>query len=102
MKIEGLPLPRVQVDPSASPSLEGGSTETSRGEAFSRALVDAFGAASRAEGAAAEASTRMLEGTGEIHEAMIAHEKASISLRFAVQVKNRAIEAYRELLNTQV
>jgi flagellar hook-basal body complex protein FliE len=37
-----------------------------------------------------------------IHEVMIASEKANISLRFATTLKNKALEAYRELMNTQV
>lgn len=37
-----------------------------------------------------------------IHEVMIASEKANVSLRFATTLKNKALEAYRELMNTQV
>jgi flagellar hook-basal body complex protein FliE len=37
-----------------------------------------------------------------IHEVMIASEKASISLRYATTLKNKAIEAYHELMQTQV
>jgi len=33
---------------------------------------------------------------------MISTEKANISLRYATTLKNKAIEAYRELMNTQV
>lgn len=69
---------------------------------FGESLLGALGEASRAESAAHTATARMVEGSGEIHEAVIAHEKAAVSLRFAVQLKNRAIEAYREIMNTQV
>nr|HEX4316666.1 flagellar hook-basal body complex protein FliE [Kofleriaceae bacterium] len=37
-----------------------------------------------------------------IHEVMIASEKASISLRYATTLKNKVLEAYRDLMNTQV
>ena len=37
-----------------------------------------------------------------IHEVMIASEKANIEIRYATTLKNKAIEAYRELMNTQV
>ena len=33
---------------------------------------------------------------------MIATEKANVALRFATTLKNKAVEAYRELMNTQV
>jgi len=37
-----------------------------------------------------------------IHEVMIATEKANIAVRYAATLKNKALEAYRELMNTQV
>ena len=43
--------------------------------------------------------------TGEnmnLHEMMIAMEKADISLRFMVQVRNKAVDAYNEIMRMQV
>lgn len=43
--------------------------------------------------------------TGEnrnLHEAMIAMEKASISFQFMSQVRNKALEAYQEVMRMQV
>lgn len=37
-----------------------------------------------------------------IHEVVIAAEKASVQVRYATTLKNKAVEAYRELMNTQV
>ena len=37
-----------------------------------------------------------------IHEVMIATEKANIAVRYATTLKNKCVEAYRELMNTQV
>lgn len=37
-----------------------------------------------------------------IHEAMIAAQKAEITLDFAVQVKTKAVEAYKEILRIQL
>lgn len=37
-----------------------------------------------------------------IHEVMIASEKANVSLRYAVTMKNKLLDAYRELMNTSV
>jgi flagellar hook-basal body complex protein FliE len=73
-------------------------------EAFSDALLGALGRASSAEKTADEAAQRFAAGDSEmgIHEVMIAAEKATIAVRFAVTLKNKAIEAYRELMNTQI
>ena len=37
-----------------------------------------------------------------IHEVMIASEKANVSLRYAATLKNKLLEAYRELMSTAV
>lgn len=43
-----------------------------------------------------------IKGAEDIHEAMIRLQEAEISLRFFMQVKNKAIEAYREIMRMQV
>jgi flagellar hook-basal body complex protein FliE len=37
-----------------------------------------------------------------IHETMIAAEKADVALRLMVQVRNKIIEAYQEIMRMQV
>ncbi len=70
------------------------------GEAFSKILTDAKDldkdATHQAERFAAH------DPSVGIHEVVIASEKASIAVRYAVTLKNKALEAYHELMNTQV
>jgi len=75
-----------------------------RGPDFGDALMGAIEQASGSEQAANEASTRFAAGDPSIgiHEVIIASEKANISVRYATTLKNKLIEAYRELMNTQV
>jgi flagellar hook-basal body complex protein FliE len=40
--------------------------------------------------------------SGNIHEAMIALEKADISFRAMMQVRNKILEAYQEVMRMQV
>ena len=42
-------------------------------------------------------SRQSLLGQGELHDATLALEKASLSLRLLVQVRNKMIHAYEEL-----
>ena len=42
------------------------------------------------------------EGAGSIHEVMIAMEKADISFRTMMQVRNKLLEAYQEVMRLQV
>ena len=41
-------------------------------------------------------------GEKNLHEAMISMEKADISMRYMIQVRNKAIEAYQEIMRMQV
>jgi flagellar hook-basal body complex protein FliE len=43
-----------------------------------------------------------LNDSGSIHEAMIALEKADISFRAMLQVRNKLLEAYQEVMRMQV
>ena len=65
-------------------------------------LGDALTQARALEQGATQSAEAMARGEGGIHEVMIAQEKASIGVRYAVTMKNRALEAYREILNTQI
>ena len=67
---------------------------------FSEALHNARAAEHQATDAA-ERFAKGDPGMG-IHEVVIASEKANIAIRYATTLKNKALEAYRELMNTQV
>jgi flagellar hook-basal body complex protein FliE len=67
-------------------------------------FVSALEEARTRESTSVQMAERFAQGDPDvgIHEVMIASEEANISLRFATTLKNKAIEAYRELMNTQV
>jgi len=44
----------------------------------------------------------MLDGTGDVHEAMIAMQRADMSLQLTVQVRNRLMNAYQEIMRMPV
>ena len=52
----------------------------------------------------ADAAMQQVHAGGEanLHDAMIAMEKADISLRYLIQVRNKAIDAYQEIMRMQV
>jgi flagellar hook-basal body complex protein FliE len=43
-----------------------------------------------------------LLGKEELHEAMLSLEKASMSLKLLIQVRNKMIDAYQELMRMQM
>ena len=74
--------------------------ETNLGESFSKALTDARELDADATNQAERFANH--DPSVGIHEVVIASEKASIAVRYAVTLKNKALEAYHELMNTQV
>jgi flagellar hook-basal body complex protein FliE len=74
------------------------------GGGFASTLADAISQARATETHAVDQSKRFADGDPSvgIHETMIAAEEANISLRYAVTLKNKVLEAYRELMSTQV
>jgi flagellar hook-basal body complex protein FliE len=48
-------------------------------------------------------TTKLAKGENvDLHQVMIASQKASVSLQLAVEVRNKVIEAYQEVMRMQV
>ena len=90
--------PEVNPIGATAPGAAGLPSGASFGETLTKALSDA----NAAERTAETMSQRFAAGdpTVGIHEVMIAAEKASIAVRFAVTATTRAVDAYRELMST--
>lgn len=87
------------------PTIEGpAGARRATGAAFGDVLGDAITAARTNETTATDLAQRFAEGDPSvgIHETVIAAEKANVSLRYATTLKNKLVEAYRELMSTQV
>ena len=51
---------------------------------------------------ATEAVTGVLNGSGvEIHDAMIATQKANMAFELALQIRNKAVGAYQQMMSMQ-
>lgn len=70
---------------------------------FAGKVTDALSAVSAAE-ADADAKVRDVAAGGDtpIHELMVASTKATLSVEMLVQLRNRAVEAYQEVMRMQV
>lgn len=44
----------------------------------------------------------MLSGTGDVHDAMIALQRADVSLQLTVQVRNKLMSAYQDIMRMPV
>ena len=52
--------------------------------------------------AANDAVTKMIDGTGDVHEAMIALQKADVALQMTVQIRNKLVQAYQDVMRMPV
>lgn len=69
------------------------------GDLLKNALKDVNDAQLNAD----EAIKKVLNGeTQNIHETMIALQKADVSFKLMLEVRNRLLEAYQEIMRTQV
>ncbi|RMG99987.1 MAG: flagellar hook-basal body complex protein FliE [Deltaproteobacteria bacterium] len=82
-----------------TPRIEPRATAEAKEADFGDALLDALAHADRIARSADQASEGLVRGTVSIHDAMIAMEKANLVLQFGTTVRNKLLEAYREIMN---
>ena len=69
---------------------------------FSGMLQAAQKGINATETAAQQAVTGLLSGQGvEVHDAMIATQKADLTFQLALQVRNKAVAAYQQMMGMQ-
>ena len=69
---------------------------------FSDLMTDAVGQVNQLESQAVTAVTGLMSGTGvDVHQAMIATEKASMAFELTLAVRNKAVQAYQSVLGMQ-
>ncbi len=66
-------------------------------EALSQSIEELNAQLSKADQSAQEMAT----GTTDVHQAMIAMEEANLALRLTIDVRNKILEAYAEIMRMQ-
>ena len=75
------------------------SDTTAAGPSFGQMLQGALGQVSGLQDHAAQMTTAFAQGkTGDIHSVMIASEQATMALQLTTQIRNKAIDAYQEVM----
>ena len=86
-------LPAPSSTPSVASPLSGG---------FGDALKKAVTAVEATATDANQAIGRMLDGSGDVHEAVIALQKADTTLQLTVQVRNKIVQAYQDVMRMSI
>lgn len=90
------------IPPDLSQSKSGESGRKEEGQ-FQNVLKGMIQDISRLQNDADKAiETVQFQNTGSIHEAMIALEKADVSFKVMMQVRNKILDAYQEIMRMQI
>lgn len=71
------------------------------GEGFGNVLKDALGKVNGLDRDANRSVAELLDGKADVQEVMVAMQKADISMRLLLTVRNKVIEAYKEIMHMQ-
>ncbi len=98
MAINGITgiTPASGLAPSAAPTSTSSSSASETG--FGDTLRQLIGAVNGSAGEANQAVSQMLDGSGDIHEAMIALQRADAMLQLTVQIRNKLVQAYQDVM----
>lgn len=84
-------------------SSSGNSSQAVEGASFSDILKNAISGVNDAQQAANTAVEQALSGEStDVYDTMIALQKADTSLKMMLEVRNKLLEAYQEVIKTQM
>jgi flagellar hook-basal body complex protein FliE len=100
MQIPSLTMPRLETKP-APASEDTGSAAVING--FGKALTNAIQGLDQVQNEADDKSVQLAAGDPvDLHEVMLARETASLDFQLALQVRNKLVEAYQDVMRMQV
>jgi flagellar hook-basal body complex protein FliE len=97
-----MPIGSIGSTPALAPAPAPNAGTEKPAAGFGDALAKVLQSASDTDDQANTAVGSMLEGTGEVHDAMIALQRAELSLQLTVQVRNKLVSAYQEIMRMPV
>lgn len=72
------------------------------GEAFAESLGKLIEGVEGSQVEANAAITNMVENNGEVHDTMIALQRAEMSLQLTVQIRNKLVQAYQDIMRMPI
>ncbi len=88
--------------PLRTPAISPAEAGSAAPEPFSDLLTNAVGQVNQLETQAQAAAEGLMTGSGvDVHQAMIATQKADMAFELALAVRNKAVQAYQQVLGMQ-
>ena len=96
-------LDKVQNATPSALSLQNGEAKPQGAKTFGQALMGALADVNAAQSRAGDLNTRFAAGEAvDVHEVMVASQEAGVMLNLALQVRNKVVEGYQEIMRTNV
>ena len=83
-------------------TIGGGAGGASGGVDFGESLTKLIDGVEKAGGDANAAVNNMLNKSGEVHDAMIALQRAEMALQLTVQIRNKLVQAYQDVMRMPI
>ena len=100
MQLPPLALPKT--DDKVATATEGNAASSAI-SGFGKALTNAIGGLNQVQNEADNKSVQLAAGDPiDLHEVMLARETASLDFQLALQVRNKLVEAYQDVMRMQV
>jgi flagellar hook-basal body complex protein FliE len=97
-----LPISPVVSTPASLPTHAPTGAPAAPSSAFGDALNKLVQSVEDSSSTANQAVGNMLDGTGDVHDAMIALQRAEFALQLTVQVRNKLVQAYQDIMRMPV
>ncbi|HEY4361254.1 MAG TPA: flagellar hook-basal body complex protein FliE [Bryobacteraceae bacterium] len=101
LKISGLPIQPPAV--TQAPSLDDTATDASSGASFKDVLSSTISGLEQARGEANQGIDNFLTGEGsDLHSVVLASQRAELEFDLFLQVRNKVVNAYQEVMRMQM
>lgn len=102
MTMATITIPALRPVESLDPSRPAPGAPPAGGASFADALGQALSNVEQAQTSSDAAAQEVALGGGNLHETALAMEKADITMRLAVKVRNKLVDAYQDIMRMSV
>lgn len=85
-----------------SPATQGRGAKLTGNGSFGESLSKLLGDVEQSSTDANKAVGNMLDQSGDVHDAMIALQRAEMTLELTVQIRNKLVQAYQDIMRMPV
>lgn len=97
-----MPIEAIKVAQALAPKAAGAASPAAAGTGFGEKLASLISSVEEKSADANEAVTNMIDKTGDVHDAMIALQRAEMTLQMTVQIRNKLVQAYNDIMRMPI